>query len=655
ELTKTLWAHSYVNPGGDFIESDITVWNERGERVFEVESFIVKETDRARLLQERRNESPFYSIAWEETPQPPIPNPHSSSSSPYLIFSDRRGWGAELAQHLERQNASWMKIYPGDTFERIDKTTFSLNPSVLQDFTSLFEQLHNYHSAESPQILFLWGCDALFSDNVQSQRVKHSLQHFCESLLNLVKALESVPWEHAPRLWIVTQRRKNPFHSILWGIGRVISLEYPELWGTCIDVEQFLPAEILQEITIGAKEDLIAYDSDKIRHVARLQHLPELPGETRQFSLSADAGYLVTGGLGSLGMLTTEWLVRHGARHLILLGRRAPKPDVEKRLEYIRQQGVNVIVKAVDVSDKEALAQILNAIPSEISPLKGIIHAAGVLDDGVFIHQDWQRFQSVLFPKVIGAWNLHTLTVHLDLDFFVMFSSIASLLGNQGQANYAAANAFLDTLSEYRRSQGLAATSINWGPWADSAMTSKVQDRLPEQGLTLLEPDEALEHLETILSHKMIHAGVLYCHWRKFFTHIPDEKQSGFFSNIAATLDEQLDRPDKDFPQGNDLLGQIHSSLPEERETLIQKVLCSIIAEIVGDQAVREFDSDVSLSEMGVDSLMAIEMRNQIHSELQVDIPMVKFLEGMTPGSLLNFLDERLSVEDENEIIKVEL
>ncbi|MCP4401912.1 MAG: hypothetical protein GY801_32015, partial [bacterium] len=160
ELTKTLWAHSYVNPGGDFIESDITVWNERGERLFEVESFIVKETDRARLLQERRNESPFYSIAWEETPQPPIPNPHSSSSSPYLIFSDRRGWGDELAQHLERQNASWMKIYPGDTFERIDETTFSLNPSVLQDFTSLFEQLHNYHSAESPQILFLWGCDA---------------------------------------------------------------------------------------------------------------------------------------------------------------------------------------------------------------------------------------------------------------------------------------------------------------------------------------------------------------------------------------------------------------------------------------------------------------------------------------------------------------
>ncbi len=653
EFTETLWAHSYVNSGEDFIESDITVRNEDGERVLDVKSFIVKETDRERLLNVGKNESPFYAIAWEEKAL--TGDPALSDSVPYLIFADRQGWGAELTDHLERHNASWVKIWPGDSFEQIDERTFSLNPYVLQDFITLFEGLQYDRSAESPQIIFLWGNKVFFREDAQGQEVKEALKYLCESLLNLVKALENVSWEHAPRLWILTQRHKNPLHSILWGIGRVISLEYPELGGTCIDVEKFLAAAIVQEMKIGAKEDLIAYSSSNRRHVARLRHLKTLPGKMRKFTINADASYLVSGGLGSLGMFTVEWLVQKGARHLILLGRNAPKPDVEKRLEKIREHGVNVLVKPVDVSDEDALRNVLHSIQGEVPILKGIIHAAGVIDDGVLIHQDWQRFQKVLLPKGVGAWNLHTLTVHLDLDFFVMFSSIASLLGNQGQANYAAANTFLDTLAEYRRDRGLTGASINWGPWADSTMTRRVQERLPEQGLTLLEPEEALANLESILSHNLSNAGVMYCYWEKFLTHIPDEKQLGFFSNIVDTLDYQGERPQEEHVRSNELLEQIQHLRPEEREVHIRAILCKIIAEIVGAQALREFDQNVSLNGIGVDSLMAIEMRNQIHSELHVDIPMVKFLEGTTLGSLVSFLNERLSSGDENEIIKVEL
>src|SRR5581483_446136 len=172
-------------------------------------------------------------------------------------------------------------------------------------------------------------------------------------------------------------------------------------------------------------------------------------------AVRADATYLITGGLGALGQVVAEWLVEQGARSLVLVGRGAPSARAAATVERLRAAGARVTIAQADVSRAEAGEALLREIGRTLPPLRGIVHAAGVLDDGVLLRQDWDRFQKVLAPKVDGAWNLHAATAEQDLDFFVLFSSIASLFGSAGQGNYVAANAFLDALAHARRARGL--------------------------------------------------------------------------------------------------------------------------------------------------------------------------------------------------------
>ena len=187
----------------------------------------------------------------------------------------------------------------------------------------------------------------------------------------------------------------------------------------------------------------------------------------------ADATYLITGGHGGLGLAVARWLVEKGARHLVLLSRSGASSAGEEVAADLAAKGATVTTIQADVSNESDLARALSEIRNTMPPLRGVIHAAGVLDDHLLLNLDAESFRRVLAPKVLGAWNLHTLTADLPLDFFVVFSSVASVLGSPGQANYAAANAFLDGLAHDRRSQGLPCLSINWGPWAEVGMAAR--------------------------------------------------------------------------------------------------------------------------------------------------------------------------------------
>ncbi|QYO65133.1 SDR family NAD(P)-dependent oxidoreductase [Leptolyngbya sp. 7M] len=196
-----------------------------------------------------------------------------------------------------------------------------------------------------------------------------------------------------------------------------------------------------------------------------------------------DSTYLITGGTGGLGLLMADWLVQQGAKHLVLLSRRI-SPTTAPTIQAWQQAGVQVVTATVDVADRSQLAQCLNNLESSLPPLGGIIHAAGVLDDGMLHQQTWEKFAAVLRPKLLGAWNLHQLTQTQPLDFYVLFSSATALLGSPGQANHVAANVFLDSLAHYRRSLGLPALSINWGIWSEvgSAVARQAESRFRGMG-----------------------------------------------------------------------------------------------------------------------------------------------------------------------------
>ena len=204
--------------------------------------------------------------------------------------------------------------------------------------------------------------------------------------------------------------------------------------------------------------------------------------------------------MGGLGLLTARWMVERGARHLLLTGRSAPSEPAREAIDAMERAGAQIVVAQADVADSPEMARVLETVAESMPQLRGVFHAAGFLDDGVLQQQTWERFYGVLRPKVLGAWNLHTLTLGLPLDFFVLYSSTAALLGSPGKGNHVAANGFLDSLAHYRRAPGFPALSINWGAWAQigAAAAIHADERVARRGLGVIVPSQGLAILQQL-------------------------------------------------------------------------------------------------------------------------------------------------------------
>ena len=245
------------------------------------------------------------------------------------------------------------------------------------------------------------------------------------------------------------------------------------------------------------------------RHIGKVVVVHGAPG------VRGDATYLVTGGLSGLGLLVAEWLVRRGARSLILLGRSEPTETARETLAGLEAQGARIAVVRGDVAHEADLRAVFEGVLPGLPPLRGIIHSAGVLDDGVLVQQDWSRFERVMAPKVTGAWHLHELSIGLPLDFFVLFSSVAAVFGSAGQANHSAANSFLDALAFKRQAHGMPASSINWGVWSEvgAAVRHGVGKRVSEQGVGMIDPAGGLAVLERVIEEQPAQAVVFPADW----------------------------------------------------------------------------------------------------------------------------------------------
>ena len=255
------------------------------------------------------------------------------------------------------------------------------------------------------------------------------------------------------------------------------------------------------------------------RHVGKVVLVPEHePGE-RPMRAHASATYLITGGIGGLGLVTAEWLASRGAGEIVLVGRRGPSPGDEQQLARVRAAGARVSVVSCDIGDRESVRTLWRDVLSARPPLKGIVHAAGVVADAPLHQQDAARFDEVARAKIGGAWHLHELSARSPLDFFVLYSSASARFGSRGQANYAAANSFLDGLAAYRRCRGQCATSIGWGAWDRVGMAAGTsaanRARWTRSGIGFLNPDDAFPAFERLLNTTESYAAVVAIDPRK--------------------------------------------------------------------------------------------------------------------------------------------
>ena len=463
-----------------------------------------------------------------------------------------------------------------------------------------------------------------------------NLENTLAGLLALVRALDGGA---SPKLWFVTAGGRDAGQGGVWGFGRSVALARPTLWGGLVELD---PADLergaaglADEVLSRSGEDQVAFRVGR-RHVARLVRRPLEPGSGR-LPVRADGTYLVTGGLGALGLRLARRLVEQGARRLVLLGRRGlpersawdgldPAGEIGRQAAEVRaleRLGATVYAPAADAADPTAMAAVFADLRRLFPPLRGVIHAAGVADPTPFDRLDAGTIREALRSKVGGTLVLDELTRDLPLDFFVLFSSVASVLG-AAEAHYAAANGFLDAFARRRRAEGRPALSVNWGPWDGPGMAAE-HGRARAFALLGLRPlgfDEAMNALGGLLASGATEALVAEADW-----------------STLRSLDAHGRKLLDDLAGGPRAVGE---RAKFDSRARLESDLRGRLAAVLRTTPDR-IETDRPIDTMGLDSLMAIELKNGLEADLGATLPLADLLRGPTVRGLADAVLARLS------------
>jgi len=387
---------------------------------------------------------------------------------------------------------------------------------------------------------------------------------------------------------------------------------------------------------------------EAFRFMAQARHIGKVVvrsgAVSRRPLIRPDSAYLVTGGAGGVGLHVAKWLAELGAGAVVLAGRREPQGEARKWLDEAANGGLLVRFVACDVTRRDAVERLVSEAGSMGLPLRGVFHAAGVVDDGLLESQTRERFSRVIAPKVAGAWHLHRATRHLDLDHFVLFSSVSGLIGGSGQSAYAAANAMLDALAEHRAAEGLAATSIGWGAWQGDGMiarmAAKEREMLERRGLGFLDPDSALAAMQTLLDEGDVRALAAKIDWQRVAAASASPPPLISPLLAEASRSEADAAPARYVPRSNELLAME----PSERLTVLERYVKAMLADVLR-VAESDIDSDAELLRFGFDSIMAVEVRNRIEREMGLLVPASELLAGSTVRDLCAALERKFSID----------
>ncbi|WP_064455270.1 type I polyketide synthase [Streptomyces hygroscopicus] len=445
----------------------------------------------------------------------------------------------------------------------------------------------------------------------------------------------------------------SPEQALVWGLGRTAALEYPERWGGLIDLPQEPDERALTRLAAvlagTGGEDQLAVRAAGV-FARRLAHAP-LAGAPAPRSWRPSGTTLVTGGTGALGAHVARWLAGQGAEHLVLTSRRGLQaPGAAELRAELTELGAKVTVAACDVADRKAVETLLAAIPAD-QPLTAVVHAAGVLDDGVLDALTPERFATVLGPKADAARHLHELTRGLDLSAFVLFSGIAGTLGDAGQGNYAAANAYLDALAERRRAEGLPATSVAWGRWGETGLAADgaIGERLDRGGVPAMAPHAAISALRQALDHDDTVVAVADIQWDRFaqgytavrpsplIADLPEVRRLRATGGPAGEPGAAADGSPADA-----LRARLAGISRAEQSLVVLEIVRTSAAAALGHPSTDEVGAGRAFKELGFDSLIALELRNRLTAATGQKLPATLVFDYPTPAALAEFLCGRI-------------
>jgi myxalamid-type polyketide synthase MxaE and MxaD len=607
----------------------------------------------------------LYEVSWQPQQSSAIGTIRAAEPGNWIFFADTTGVAQQMAASLQTQGHTCVVVQHGNTYQRQHKYWWQLDPERPEDFQRLFQEISQLNSLPLKGVLHCWSLDSVGEMEMSIPELEQAQLLGCGSALHLLQALAQMPADDISlaKLWLVTRGAVcisqdtsapvNVAQSPLWGMGRVIALEHPHLWGGMLDLPPDSPLpdveQLLSDVLMDppAVEDHIAYRKEQ-RYVARLVRI-QLPA-LHEVEIKPDGTYLITGGLGALGLRIAHGLLERGARYLVLMSRRGTD-QAQTAIASLQKPGIQVQVVQVDVSNPAEVAARVAELKKVMPPLRGLIHAAGLSGEFQELRfMTWDQLRAVLSPKVMGGWNLHQLTQEEELDFFVSFSSIAAVWGSRGQGHYAAANHFLEALAAHRQFRGLAGQSVNWGPWMGGGMaTEEGQTWLQRAGVRSLDPVLAVQALAYLLGDGRCQTVVADVDWSVFKDVYEARQTRGRLLNGVKTYRRNV------APHAStSTLGHLETLSSHERETLIMNYMQESIAAALGISA-SQVNGYEHLSQLIRDSLMAVELRHRLQRDFKVSLPMHTFMTDTSVFELAASIHQQLlqrSQDNEQELIE---
>jgi acyl transferase domain-containing protein/acyl carrier protein len=591
-----------------------------------------------------------YTVVWRPAPLP-ARAASAAGSATWLVFADAQGTGAGVAAALRARGDTCFEVAVGTRFARLGPERYQMDPSRSDDYQRLFHEVVA-PAAAFRGVVHCWNLDAAPWEETTADTLLADVRRGSASVLRVVQELVRQGLRDAPRLVLVTRgaQAAGEFaaelavaQSALWGLGRTIAMEQPDLACTRIDLDPTPEADeaalVVQELVAGDGEDQIALRAGQ-RLVARLERGTLDPVEAPTFD--AEGSYLITGGLGGLGLTAARWLVASGARHLLLLGRSAPSEQAEEAIRAMVEAGAEVRTWRADVARAADVAGALAYLEETMPPLRGILHAAGVLEDRTLLEMSDEQLTRAIGPKILGGWNLHAATQGIPLDFFVMYSSAASLLGPPGQGNYAAANAFLDALAHARAAHDLPGMSIQWGTFSEVGLAAAQENRgqrMAQRGIESFTPDEGTELLSRLIQHPCGEIGLLRMSVRQWIESYPRAASAPFLSVLR-----QAEERSGATPAAGVFLDDLRALSPIQRRPAFEQHVLECLGRVLHLPPER-IEVLAPFRGYGMDSLMSLEIRNRLEASLGLRLSAALLFTYPTTASLVDHLLAELHIE----------
>lgn len=616
----------------------------------------------------------IYDIVWQPRPLAEMVKPATKSTG-WIIIGHGRGYARRLQRLLESQNKPVFCIAAGKENSLWRDILWFLNwgsastismgdlcdsEEYAKTLNRIINKLARYN-VTNWRVVYLGAMDLTISTQTSTNSLEQDHAGVGVSgLLALIKGINKVALRTS--LWVVTQNAVAVNESTtevecadvsvaqapIWGLMKTAYLEHPELRGGLIDIEEKLADEqqltlLIEQMEGGIDEAQVAFRKG-IRYVQVLETLPlnnHLP-----YVADRESAYIITGGLGGIGLACAAWLVEKGAKHIYLLGRHSlldiedhisfvsgtyeADLNVLDKVEQLRQAGANVESIACDIRDHQKVSEVIQQIRS-VRPIKGVLHAAGVNWVAKTIDVDRQKLLDSMAIKVSAAWNLHQLTIKDDVDLFVLFSSVSALWGSVNLAHYTASNYFLDALAQLRHQQGRKAVCIDWGPWSDVGMSAKEEETklLEMLGLNLIAPDQALAFMERLIVNNQPQAVVASFNWKRFQSFANFSLSPSMFEKITVESALVSSLPN---------LANFSNLTKEQAREELLKIIKTHLSSVLHHASDKQFDDNTRFNFMGMDSLTAMALCARLETHLGIDISAMAVYNYPTIGKLADYL-----------------